>query len=532
MIFEPKLARAGIGVALLLLAAVGWGAHHSAREQATSAAWVAHTHQVVDALEQVVRGLAEAESSLRGYAVARDPAFFTDFEPGIRDASTGLANAARLTLDNPSQYLRIQLVEPLFERRVELLRLREKRLKAGSKAEIPPEAQRLTERIRALTGEAILVERALLDERRTLVERRTFHAKLWMLAGIVFSAFLVFGTFVLLDREMRRRRDTELRRERELSTLLEFGERLQVCRDVSEAHAVISEFGGRLFDGCAGFVSELAASDDAVRRTAWGAESLLGAATFRRAECGAIERVEGSEWRGPATGCGHFRFPRTGTTLCLPLPAAGEPRGALHLASDAPIGEELVQRACIVGEQVALALSNLELRRSLIEQSIRDPLTGLHNRRYLEETLPRELSRARREERTLSLVLIDIDHFKRINDTFGHDVGDDVLKAIATLLRTQTRASDVTCRMGGEELLVVLPNASLEQATAKAETLRQRIAALELRARERPIGTVTASFGVALFPRHAERADELLKKADHALYAAKHAGRNQVLAAE
>ena len=129
-------------------------------------------------------------------------------------------------------------------------------------------------------------------------------------------------------------------------------------------------------------------------------------------------------------------------------------------------------------------------------------------------------------------MLIDIDHFKRINDTFGHDVGDDVLKAIATLLRTQTRASDVTCRMGGEELLVVLPNASLEQATAKAETLRQRIAALELRARERPIGTVTASFGVALFPRHAERADELLKKADHALYAAKHAGRNQVLAAE
>jgi diguanylate cyclase (GGDEF)-like protein len=533
MVFEQKLARWGIATAIVLLVAVGWGAHRSARLQASTAAWVAHTHEVIDALEQVVGGLAEAESSLRGYAVARDLRFFVEFEPSIRDATQGLSDAARLTTDNPAQRRIIERVSPLLARRVALLRFRADRLKAGAPAEIPPEAQRLTEQIRGLTTEAIRSERRLLSERRVLVEERTFYAQVWMLGGIVFSVALVLGAFVLLDREMRRRRETEHARERELSNLLEFGERLQACRDATEAYAVIREFGPRFFDGYPGCVSRIAAPRaDASRVTAWGDEGLLGDGAFRREDCGALELIEGSEWRGPATGCRHFGAAPPGTTLCLPLPANATPTGALHLASNLPIDEALVQRACIVGEQIALALSNLELRRTLTEQSISDPLTGLHNRRYLEETLPRELSRAQREERSLALVLIDVDHFKRINDTFGHDVGDEVLKAIAELLRAQTRAGDVTSRMGGEEMLVVLPGANLEQATSKAEALRVRIAELELRARQQPIGAVTASFGVAVFPRHGHGMDELLKKADQALYAAKHAGRNQVLAAE
>jgi len=532
MLSEQKLARGGIAVALILLIAVGWGAHRSAREQATSAAWVAHTHEAIDALEQVVGGLAEAESSLRGYAVARDLRFFAEFEPAISDATRGLADAARLTQDNPPQHRTVERVTPLLGRRVELLRFRAERLKGGAPAQIPPEAQRLTEQIRRLTGEAIRVERALLRERRLAVEERTLRARNWAAAGILLSVALVLGAFVRLDREMRRRRDAEVARERELSNLLELGERLQGSRDVSEAYETIREFAPRFFDGCAGFVSRVEPDGHQVSRaTTWGEAALLGEASFNRGECGALERVEGSEWRGPATGCRHFGA-EPGTTLCLPLPANAEPRGALHLTSGSRIGEDVVQRACIVSEQIALALSNLELRRTLTEQSISDPMTRLYNRRYLDETLPRELSRASREERPLSMVLIDVDHFKRINDTFGHDVGDEVLKAIAGLLRSQTRTGDIASRLGGEELLVVLPGANLEQATAKAEALRERIAALEVRAPDGPIGPVTASFGVAVFPRHGDSADELLKSADRALYAAKHAGRNQVLAAE
>lgn len=533
MASEQTLARAGIALALGLLISVGWGAHRSAGEQASSAAWVAHTHEVIDALEQVVGGLAEAESSLRGYAVSRDLRFFDEFEPAISDAVKGLANAARLTRDDPPQRRTVERVSPLLARRVELLHFRSERLRAGAPAEILPEAQRLTERIRSLIGEAIRVERLLLLERRLVVEERTLRARNWAAAGILLSVALMLGAFALLDREMRRRRAAELTRERELSNLLEFGQRLQACRDLSEAYEVVREFGARFFEGCVGFVSRVAPEAAVARReTGWGAAALLGEPSFAPAECGALERVEGSEWRGPASGCRHFGAVPPGTTLCVPLPANAEPHGALHLSSALSIRDDVVQRACIVGEQIALALSNLELRRTLIEQSISDPMTGLYNRRYLEETLPRELARAKREDRALSLVLIDIDHFKRINDTFGHDVGDDVLKAIAVLLRAQTRTGDIASRLGGEELLVVLPGANIAQATAKAESLREMIAALEIRAQDRPIGPVTASFGVSVFPFHGGTAHELLKNADKALYAAKSAGRNRVLAAE
>src|SRR5690349_9282565 len=139
MLSEQKLARGGIAVALVLLISVGFGTHRSAREQASSAAWVAHTHEVIDALEQVVGGLAEAESSLRGYAVARDLRFFTEFEPAISDATQGLSAAARLTQDNAAQHETVKRVRPLLGRRVELLRFRAERLKGGAPAEILPE---------------------------------------------------------------------------------------------------------------------------------------------------------------------------------------------------------------------------------------------------------------------------------------------------------------------------------------------------------------------------------------------------------
>jgi diguanylate cyclase (GGDEF)-like protein/PAS domain S-box-containing protein len=167
------------------------------------------------------------------------------------------------------------------------------------------------------------------------------------------------------------------------------------------------------------------------------------------------------------------------------------------------------------------------LQVALQELAVRDGLTGLYNRRYLDETLDREVSRARREGNPLSLVMLDIDNFKRVNDTCGHQVGDEVLRMLATTLLGDIRVEDVACRYGGEEFLILLPNMPLEKAVQRAEAWRVAIAGLSI-----ALGDInlafTISLGVAAYPEHGKTPDDLTRCADRALYRAKSAGRNRV----
>lgn len=187
----------------------------------------------------------------------------------------------------------------------------------------------------------------------------------------------------------------------------------------------------------------------------------------------------------------------------------------------------------IVGATLSLLLagyleSNRKHAQSMRELSITDPLTGLCNRRYLWDLLQRELIKARRNGTSLSAIMIDIDHFKRFNDVFGHSAGDVILKELGTLLKTGVRASDVACRWGGEEFVVILPEASLEIAYRRAEEFRLALKRLELKNLAQPLGAVTASLGIAAFPVHADDAEALLRKADEALYEAK-VGRDRTI---
>ena len=204
----------------------------------------------------------------------------------------------------------------------------------------------------------------------------------------------------------------------------------------------------------------------------------------------------------------------------------------MHLRSAAAIAEPVRKRAAVLGEQIAMALANLQLREKLRNQAIRDPLTGLFNRRYTEETLTRELHRAERHGHPLAMLAIDVDHFKRFNDSFGHEAGDKVLREISGLLLEKTRGGDVASRMGGEELLVVLPGAGLEDARAKAEQIRFAVKQLQVVHLGAKLGTVTVSMGVSCFPEHGRQTEDLLRVADAALYRAKHAGRDQVVVQE
>jgi diguanylate cyclase (GGDEF)-like protein len=169
--------------------------------------------------------------------------------------------------------------------------------------------------------------------------------------------------------------------------------------------------------------------------------------------------------------------------------------------------------------------------QDLQHDAVTDALTGLHNRRHLGEYLPREIARAARGADKLALLLLDLDHFKRVNDTFGHGAGDAVLTAIASVLKARTRAGDAVFRHGGEEFLVVLPDTEAQSALQRAETLRRAISELQLRHEGQDLGRQTASFGVAVFPLHGNREPELMRAADEALYSAKEQGRDRVVLA-
>jgi diguanylate cyclase (GGDEF)-like protein len=188
--------------------------------------------------------------------------------------------------------------------------------------------------------------------------------------------------------------------------------------------------------------------------------------------------------------------------------------------------------AMAFAESVSLALANLRLRETLRMQSIRDPLTTLFNRRYMEEFFDREMKRATRSQRPIGVILCDLDHFKRYNDTFGHDAGDTLLKETAALLRNLVRGDDIACRYGGEEFLLLMPDASIEITCRRAESLRNTVANLHVEHLGQPLGPVTLSAGVAIFPDHGQTTGSLLRAADQALYSAKHSGRNRVVLAE
>ncbi|MFN8535759.1 MAG: diguanylate cyclase [Dehalococcoidia bacterium] len=323
-------------------------------------------------------------------------------------------------------------------------------------------------------------------------------------------------------------------RAREITLLSEMGELLSSCQTSDEAYTIIPEMGGRLFPGTSGILALLDDGRIIEQVSAWG-ERLSGDPAFDVNECWALRRSRHHLVQNTATGlvCRHVWVDNPTAYLCIPLVAQGELLGLLHLAQTAgSLTANRQQLALTVAEHIALALSNLRLRETLHSQSVRDPLTDLYNRRYLEEALYLEGRRHLRTGRGLALLMIDIDHFKQFNDQFGHDAGDLVLREFGRLLRSHIRGSDIACRFGGEEFTLILPEIGVEDATARAGQIRAAVAAMRLSLRGQPLGALTCSIGVAVFPEHAATVEECLTAADQALYRAKAAGRDCVIVAE
>lgn len=205
--------------------------------------------------------------------------------------------------------------------------------------------------------------------------------------------------------------------------------------------------------------------------------------------------------------------------------------GAVKIGSDSNAMDRMKRNLLtIFVRHLTLNIANINLRANLFKQATRDPLTNLYNRRYLSDSVAREFAKAKREGTKCSIVMLDIDHFKQLNDNYGHDLGDDALKQLSDCLLEQIRSSDIPCRLGGEEFLIVLPNSDLTDAQNKAEKIRVAISQIAVETRSSCV-QFTASFGVASFPEHGENLDQILKAADRALYRAKELGRDRVIIA-
>jgi len=324
------------------------------------------------------------------------------------------------------------------------------------------------------------------------------------------------------------------KRNREAALLTSLGEDLHSCLNVKEAHEVLTKHMPQILPGTAAVLFAFDAAHARATEARWGSPRSLQD-EFAPQGCQAIRRGHPYHVADCAKGlnCAHFIGHPANAYVCVPLNAQGELIGMLHVqaAAQTALGDSEVNLIKAAAQHLSLALANLGLREKLVEQATRDNLTGLYNRHYMRDWLAHELLRAARHQRSIGVIMLDVDHFKRVNDVFGHEAGDLVLRELAGVMRRLARGSDVICRQGGEEFLLLLPEAPADATLAKAEELRAQVAALKLEYAGQALGTVTISLGVAAFPRDGADTEALLRSADAALYAAKRSGRNRAVVA-
>lgn len=380
------------------------------------------------------------------------------------------------------------------------------------------------------------------DLRTTFITR--LRISLTVLSGIALLAlvavsFASYGANRLqlraLQKQSAKERDLmedQLRLAREVRLLGELNEWLQSSRSLDELFDMVSRFMTHILPEAEGSVYVYSNSRDVLDGCAsWNGgthkahihpEGYWGLRRGRTYEYGASEIDFVCEHAEPHDGRPYF---------CFPILAHGETVGLLHLRALEGTDEAFhasKKLAQLSAEQISMAIANVRMRDQLHDQSVRDPLTGLFNRRHMLETLRKSINRSQQTGAPLSLIAVDVDHFKKFNDTHGHDAGDMVLRAVGAALEQGCDRDEVACRIGGEEFMLILPDNTSDDAVTRAEQLRQAVEAVSVRYGEKSLPRITISVGVSHYPAHGTMPQDLMRAADDALYAAKDKGRNQV----
>lgn len=362
--------------------------------------------------------------------------------------------------------------------------------------------------------------------------------------GLMIASFVVLiasswfsnkRIFAVIDHERQQQEQRIEKSTREIALLHQLANMLAACNSIKEAQVVVADIIPRLLGDINGSVSIMRESRNQLEvKLDWGGEWPANK-VYTPNDCWALRKGKFhlSHEKHHNLVCNHMGgLEEDGTTLCVPLTAHGNTVGMFHLyfgPQDDEISEETKQLAFTLAEHLGLALANLSLQEKLRSQAMRDPLSGLFNRRYFEEVFDREWSKAEQDHAELSLLMLDLDHFKRFNDNFGHDAGDYVLKEVSALLNRSIEENQVACRLGGEELAIICPNTNKEDALKLANLIVDSVRELHLDMKGLSLGQLGVSIGVTTFPELNASTDELVKAADTALYQAKEKGRSQAI---
>lgn len=351
---------------------------------------------------------------------------------------------------------------------------------------------------------------------------------------VVFFA-IIFGkklsNSIKVDRD--RLEASVIERTAALSTLQELGSMLAMCHNLEEAGNVIgAQLPILIPDSCGALALMNNSRDLMVVDHEWGGVWSKGE-FYPPDTCWSLRKNEVHVSGNGQLACQHLTADAA-DSICIPLMAQGETLGIIHLRGNAQksLPEKSLAMAHSIGKEVAVAISNLKLRQSLEQQALHDPLTGLYNRRHLMDQFSNISAKANQKDQPFCLLIVDVDHFKKYNDQYGHDAGDYVLTQLAKQFRKSLGTSDIACRMGGEEFAIILANSDVDQADEFANRLRSDIENLNLIFQGRPLGEITISIGLSSYPDEGTTLQGLIKSADELLYVAKNSGRNRVCKAQ
>lgn len=323
--------------------------------------------------------------------------------------------------------------------------------------------------------------------------------------------------------------------EKIINSLSNMNEMLQLCHDSIEAYPLITRTANDLFTGLSGGLAIINKTTDEMETVGrWGHHSLLKP-SFKYTDCWGFRAGNVYEISDPNRDliCTHFESKPSGGYLCLPLLVQNEVIGILNFSADEENPTTSYQKQIInnFSEIVKLSLANIHLNEALRDQAVRDTLTGLVNRRYLYEWLPKILRHSIDTQRVLCVCMLDIDFFKRVNDEYGHEAGDEVLKFLGHFLRKNVRESDIACRFGGEEFVIILVGSGTAHAVSQMEHIRNEIKTAKIYAQNQLLHKITISVGIAEAPKHGSTITDLIRVADAALYEAKQTGRDKIVVA-
>lgn len=587
-----RISVLGIVVAVALLGLVGLLVDASARTNESFGS-VTRSAEIIETMDQALVELRDAESGQRGFVLTRNAVFAQDFEERVTQSRMQMARVVDLTLDDPTQNAQARRLGQLIDRRILILReplnlarqgrfdaardivalgrsrdvmtavtvhaqtfLDSERLRQRSRIEAAGQRLSRLKELAIIGGPLIAILKLFVSGfivrrirqpvrviRSAMAEfgRGNRQARIEAAMGSIEFEQLAHGYNVMAG-QLEEALSDQSRSERELqeanATLRDRGEviellgamahRMQAARTDDELAKVLRVFVPRVLPGIDGALYTHDRHSQALTLiTAWGShEASVG---FAPDQCWALRRGQSHFVTTPGSDivCEHVRD-QNAVYHCEPLLAGGEMIGTLHLRG--VVEAENRFRLAVMVENIASALVNHRLQRGLREQTIRDPLTTLFNRRHMEEVLAAEISRAAQLGTPLSVAMCDVDHFKRFNDEYGHDAGDTVLRTVAEEMRSRFREGDVVCRFGGEEFAVIAPGTSATNLSERVEAVRRAIAEMQIRYSGQVLGQTCMSFGIASWTEQMGRdALVLVQAADAALYRAKREGRNRTV---